>query len=57
MSIETAEQAASDIQSIGSVMLTQRLIEYLHMLVEVFPRDKIVHRFVAGSLHQIAQKN
>ncbi|GHO98034.1 hypothetical protein KSF_080820 [Reticulibacter mediterranei] len=57
MSIETAEQAASAIQSIGSVMLTQRFIEYLHMLVEVFPRDKIVHRFVAGSLHQIAQKN
>lgn len=57
MSIETAEQAAFAIQSIGSVMLTQRFIEYLHMLVEVFPRDKIVHRFVAGSLHRIAQKN
>jgi len=57
MSIETAERAASAIQSIGSVMLTQRLIEYLHMLVEVFPRDKIVNRFVAGSLHQLAQKN
>jgi tetratricopeptide (TPR) repeat protein len=57
MSIETAERAACAIQSIGSVMLARRLTEYLHMLVEVFPRDKIVHRFVAGSLHQFAQKS
>jgi tetratricopeptide (TPR) repeat protein len=57
MSIETAELAAEAIQSSGSVMLTQRFVEYLHILVELFPRDKIVHKFATESMRQITYKH
>jgi tetratricopeptide (TPR) repeat protein len=49
MSIEIAEQASSAISSIASSMLRQRFVEYLQLLVKLFPRDKVVHKFVTSS--------
>jgi len=54
MSIEIAEQAVSAISSVASLMLKQRFMEYLHVLVELFPRDKIVRRFVSSLQEQLA---
>jgi tetratricopeptide (TPR) repeat protein/transcriptional regulator with XRE-family HTH domain len=56
MSISIAEQAVDAIHTIDSIMLKQRFTEYLHVLVEIFPRDKIAREFAAGSQHQIALK-
>jgi tetratricopeptide (TPR) repeat protein/transcriptional regulator with XRE-family HTH domain len=56
MSISVAEQAMDAIQTIDSIMLKQRFAEYLHVLVELFPRDKIVRGFVTNSQHQIILK-
>jgi tetratricopeptide (TPR) repeat protein len=56
MSITVAEQAVDAIQAIDSTMLKQRFAEYLHVLVELFPRDKVVHTFVANSQHQMTLK-
>lgn len=46
-SLVIAQEAASEVHTLSSKMLMNRLLEYQHVLIEAFPRDPGVRKFIA----------